>query len=161
MLGDGIMSVIVPRVAEGKRRAAQRGEDPSYGHRLLGQARWLGWRRSLWPHTLGEIMRCLGVPTMVGDRKWHVVAPGGRCLRQPCSQEDQANQVHADLLGALCLVHAEHVARFETTVTHAAQTQQSIENFEGKDFQDAVEEAHFLKQVVKNLPVFLAECKKV
>ena len=57
-------------------------------------------------------------------------------------------------------LHAEHVARFEATVSHAAQIQQYIENFEGKDFQDAVEEALFLLQVVKSMPVFLAECKK-
>ena len=42
----------------------------------------------------------------------------------------------------------------------AAQIQQYIENFEGKDFQDAVEEALFLQQVVKNMPAFLAECQK-
>ena len=57
-------------------------------------------------------------------------------------------------------LHAEHVARFEATVTHAAQIQQYIENFEGKDFKDALEEALFLPQVVKSMPVFLAECKK-
>ena len=57
-------------------------------------------------------------------------------------------------------LHTEHVDRFEATVTHAAQIQQPIENFEGKDFQDAVEEALFLQQVVKSMPTFVAECKK-
>ena len=57
-------------------------------------------------------------------------------------------------------LHAKHVARFEATVTHAAQIQQYIENFEGKDFQDAVEEALFLQQVVKSMPAFLASARR-
>ena len=57
-------------------------------------------------------------------------------------------------------LHAEHVARLEATVTHAVQMQQCIEISEGKDFQDALEEALFLQQVVQSMAVFLAECKK-
>ena len=80
-------------------------------------------------------------------------------------QPNQGGLVHADLPGALSnsawwLLHAEHGARLEATDTHAVQIQQYMENVEGEDFQDAVDEVLFLQRIVKSIPAFLAECKK-
>ena len=59
-------------------------------------------------------------------------------------------RVHLKSNSAWWELHAEHVGRFEATVTHAAQIQQYLENFEGKDFQHTLEEALFLQQVAKS-----------
>ena len=113
-------------------------------------------------------MRCLRVlMMMIGDPNcmlWpHVVDAfdGHAAKRTKAAKSTLIYRVHFALKSnsAWWELHAEHVARFEATVTHAA-IQQYIENFEGKDFQDALEEALFLHQVVKSMQAFLAVCKK-
>ena len=117
---------------------------------------------------LGDITRCLRFLIMIGDpycMLWpHVVDAfdGHAAKRTKAAKSTLIYRVHFALKSnsASWELHAEHVARFEATVTHAAQIQQHIEIFESKDFQDALEEAVFLQQVVKSMPVFLAKCKK-
>ena len=99
--------------------------------------------------TLGEIMRCLSFLTVIGDpccMLWSQVVDafdGRAAKRAKAAKSTLVYRVHFALKSnsAWWELHAKHVARFEATVTYAAQIQQYIENFEGKDFQDAVEEA--------------------
>ena len=113
---------------------------------------------------LGEIMSCLRVLTMIGDHHCMVAdAFDGHIAKR--TKVDLAALIYREHLAlrsnsAKWELHAEQVARFEATVTHAAQIQQYIENFEGKDFQDAVEEALFLQQVVKRMPASLASARR-
>ena len=163
MFEDGIMSGIVHFVANGKDEM----------HNVVKICRaaiaFLDKRADsdaaeTFDDTLGEIMRCLRVLTMIGDPNcmlWPAF-DGHAAKRTKAAQSTLIYRVHFALKpnSAWWELHAEHVARFEATVTHAAQIQQYIENFEGKDFQDAVEKALFLQQVVKSMPAFLAECRK-
>ena len=167
MFGDGIISGIVTLVAKGKDEM----------HNVVKICRkaiaFLDKRADsdaaeAFDDTLGEIMRCLRGLTMIGDpycMLWpHVVDAfdGDAAKRTKAAKSTLIYRVHFALKSnsGWWELHAEHVARFEATVTHAAQMQQYIEIFEGEDFQDAPEEALFLQQVVQSMPVFLAECKE-
>ena len=82
--------------------------------------------------TLGEIMRCLRVLTMIGDPNcmlWpHVVDAfdGDAAKRTKAAKSTLIYGVHFALKSnsGWWELHAEHVVRFEATVTHAAQMQQ-------------------------------------
>ena len=90
--------------------------------------------------TLGEIMRFLRV--LIGDpycMLWpHVVDAfdGHAAKRTKAAKSTLIYRVYFALKSnsAWWELHAEHVARFKATVTHAAQIQQYIEIFEVKDF---------------------------
>ena len=167
MFGDGIISGIVPLVAKGKDEMHNVVKICREAIAFLDKHADSDAAETF-DDTLGEIMRCLRVLMMIGDpycMLWpHVVDAfdGHAAKRTKAAKSTLVYRVHFALKSnsAWWELHAEHVDRFEATVTHAAQIQQYIENLEGKDFQDALEEALFLQQVVKSMPVFLAECKK-
>ena len=143
MFGDSIITGTVPFLAKGKDEMHNEVKICRAAIAFLDK-RADSDAAETCDDTLGEIMRCLRVLTMISDpycMLWpHVVdafeptliysqtPPGGSCT--------------------------------PSMLPGSRRPSQCIEIFEGKDFQDALEEALLLQQVVQSMPVFLAECKK-
>ena len=135
MFGDGIISGIVSLVAKGKDEMHNVVKICRKAIAFLDMRADSGAAETF-DDTLGEIMRCLRVLTMIGDpycMLWsHVVdAFDGHAAK--AAKSTLIYRVHFALKSnsAWWELHAEHVARFEATVTHAAQIQQYTEIFEG------------------------------
>ena len=126
MFGDGIISGIVPVVAKGKDEMHNVVKICRKAIAFLDKHADSDAAETF-DDALGEIMRCPRVLTMIGDAccmLWpHVVDAfdGHAAKRTKAAKSTLIYRVHFALKSnsAWWKLHAEHVARFEATVTHA------------------------------------------